>query len=83
MKALLGRVGFIEIRDERALPQASAWTYARSSAISEGLGSHPSDLPQLPPRLKAKALSADLMAHLSPQRAEEIVMTARKPQRDN
>lgn len=81
MRSLLGRVGFVGMRDEGALPQASAWTYVRSNAISHGLGSHPDHLPPLPAALRAKALLADLRAHFSPRRAEEIVMTARKPPR--
>ncbi len=81
MKSLLGRVGFVDIRDEGALPQASAWTYARSNAIRSGLGSHPDVLPALPARLRIKALATDLLAHFSSRRAEEIVVTGRKPPR--
>lgn len=81
LKALLGKVGFVGVRDEGAVPQASAWTYARSRAIQRGHGSHPEPLPPLPPGLKAKAALADLLAHFSPRHAEEIVLTARKPPR--
>lgn len=83
MKSLLGRVGFVDVGEEGAVPQASAWTYPRSHAVRSGMGSHPEVLPALPIRLRAKALAADVRAHFSPRRAEEIVMTARKPPRDD
>jgi 2-polyprenyl-3-methyl-5-hydroxy-6-metoxy-1,4-benzoquinol methylase len=81
LRALLHREGFEDLRDAGVVPQASAWTYARSHAIRQGLGSHPDRLPVLPLRLRVKALLADLRASAQAQHAEEIVLTARKPTR--
>lgn len=72
-------VGFIGSRDCGALPQASAWVYARSASVQRGMGSHPEPLPAPPPYLRVRALAADLRAAVSTRRAEELVLIARKP----
>ncbi len=79
LRTLLMKSGFTDVRGQRVVPQARAWTFARSMSMRQGLGSHPDRLPPLSPAMRARAALADLRGLITPARAEEIVFVARKP----
>jgi 2-polyprenyl-3-methyl-5-hydroxy-6-metoxy-1,4-benzoquinol methylase len=78
LRRLLHGAGFTDVREPPVVPQARNWIFGGSLAVGRGrTGDRPDPLTL---RLAARALAADLSGLLRRERAQDLVMVARRPE---